>query len=295
MLILIAKLLATISLPMLATVLWKIRSRAAWACVIAALAAIVIYSLVRIPLSDYVINTPLFLPDGFPFPPRITVQSVAIALVYGTARESIQWLIMRVNAAKLKTWQDGVLFGFSYAAAAVVPELTKYAERRLILAAVGLKTTPSVGNQTRFEVIASLGDLPLEMVIDHLGRALPWAAVFYFFFEWSLVPIILNVGTSLAVLYSVRQRKAWPFVAAILCYMILTIADTSVSFTYRSFVELVRSSEILSYIFSFIGARGSQIALPFIFLVPTILAILPSLALALYMRKALIRTQEEQS
>ena len=297
MLILIAKLLAPISLPLLATVLWKIRSRAPWACAIAALAAIVIYSLVRIPLWEYVIHTPLILPDGYQFPPRITVQTVAIAFIYGTVRESIQWLIMRFKAAKLIAWQDGVLFGFTYAAAAVVPKLVEYFERQLIRTAVGLGTPPPVGNQTRFEMIASLRERPLEMVIDQINRELPWGAVFISFFQWSVAPIVFNVGTSLAVLYSVRQRKAWPFGAAILCYMTVTIASSSglqIS-TFHAVKELVESSEILVYIFSSMSARASEILLLSIVQLPTLLAILPSLALALYMRKAFIRTRNQQS
>lgn len=297
MLTLVAKLLAATSLPVLATVLWKIRSRAAWACAVAALAAIVIYSLVRIPLWEYVIHTPLILPDGYQFPPRITVQSVAIAFIYGTVRESIQWLIMRFRAAKLITWQDGVLFGFTYAAAAVVPKLIGYFETPLIRAAVGLGTTPPVGNQTRFEMIASLRELPLEMVIDQIEHELPWDAVFLLFFQWSVVSIVLNVGTSLAVLYSVRERKAWPFGAAILCYMTVTIASSSglQMSTFHAVKELVESSEILVYIFSSMSARASEILLLSVVQLPTLLAILPSLALALYMRKAFIRTRKQQS
>lgn len=297
MLILIAKFLAIFSLPVLAAILWKIRSRAAWACAIAALAAIAIYSFVRIPLGDFVLNTSLFFPDGFPNPSQITVHSVAVAFVFGTVRESIQWLIMRLKVTKLRAWQDGVLFGFTYAAAAVVLDLIAFSQRQLMRTAVGLGTTPSVGNQTRFEAIVSLRELPLEMVIDDISRALPWGAVFYLFFERSLVPIVLNVGTSLAILYSVRQRKAWPFGAAILCYMIVTIVRTSGSamFAQRALMELVRSSEFLSYIFSFIGGRGAQIFLQSTVLWPAVLAILPSLALALYIRRAFIRNQEEHS
>ena len=299
MLILIAKLLAATSLPLLATVLWKIRSRAAWACAIAALAAIVIYSLVRIPLWEYVVTTPLLLPEGYQFPPRITVQSVAIAFIYGTVRESIQWLIMRFRAAKLITWQDGVLFGFTYAAAAVVPRLIEYFERQLIRTAVGLGTTPPVGNQTPFEMIASLRERPLEMVIDQIVLALPWGAVILLFFQWSIIPMVFNVGTSLAVLYSVRQRKAWPFGAAILCYMTVTIASSSglENLAFHAVRELAKSSEseILSYIFSSMSGIGSDILHLSVLLLPTLLATLPSLALALYMRKSFIRTRKQQS
>ena len=176
MLILIAKILAAIILPVLATVLWKIRSRAAWACAAGALAALAIYSLAKIPLWDYVINTPLLLPDGFPLPRRFTVQSVAAVFVYGTVRESIQWLIMRFKGAKLRTWQDGVLFGLTYAAGAVVPELIEFFDRQLYLTAIGLETISPIGNHTQSEVIASLRELPLEMVVDDISRSVPWEA-----------------------------------------------------------------------------------------------------------------------
>ena len=90
MLELVAKLLVVICLPVTAAIVWKIRTRATWVCLVFAFGAIIIYEFALIPLVPVV--EPLAVRSvGNPFV-KVWPYVVSLGIIYGFLREGIRWL-----------------------------------------------------------------------------------------------------------------------------------------------------------------------------------------------------------
>ncbi|MCY3903535.1 MAG: hypothetical protein OXF76_10270 [Caldilineaceae bacterium] len=110
---------------------------------------------------------------------------------------------------------------------------------------------------------------------------------------------MLYVSMALATVYSVRRRVAWPLFAAILAY-IATVMMQAIAPEYRFtntlnslLIALLESETTQPFMISFIfrmGDENVQTLHGLLTLAPAIVAALPSLVLALYLRKAFIRT-----
>ncbi|MDE0430187.1 MAG: hypothetical protein OXH98_10460 [Caldilineaceae bacterium] len=118
----------------------------------------------------------------------------------------------------------------------------------------------------------------------------------------SIASGMLYVGMALATVYSVRHRAVWPVFAAILAYMVTVIMQAIApehrfSHTISSLLfTLLESETTRPFVASFmvrIGNENMQTLHGFLALAPTIVAALPSLVLALYLRKAFIRASSE--
>ena len=289
-----------VSLPVLAAIFWKRRTRIPWTGAYAALAAATIFALLKIPISEYIRPLPfLSLKDPNDLQ-QLAIHSTTISLIYGTTRESVRWLIMRHPAARMTTWQAGILFGLAYTAAAAAFNLLQLLYWNAAIAAYNLG---AITNQdpyiTPFQILSSLTDAPLKLIIAEINADFPPFTMLAYFLRWGIVPTALNIGTSLAILYSVHQRKAWPYFAAIACYAAVDGLQLFLRhiLTFSKIVEFIHSHQLLSEITSWFNDQVLTFILfdfnPLNFIIP----ILPPLALALliYLRRALIQTQSDNT
>ena len=193
----------------------------------------------------------------------------------------------------MKIWRDAILFGFAYITIATAMNTWRTLERYLIIAVdtLGLQPKP---NAMPIEMIASLRQAPLSTVAATVNEKLPLGAMIYRNIEYNVPSLLLNFGTTLAILYSVRQRKIWPFAAAVTCYALVKLPGQTMFQTqsYLYFLELTRSNENAGYIlgglYDLIGGRLFLI----ITTLPSVLAALPALALGLYVRKTMAAAEQ---
>lgn len=286
MLILLAKLLIPPLIPLAGTIIWKRYARATWVPVTAALAAATIYSLVRIPLREYVWLNPSFFPAEFGLAPALGPRVIAVALIYGAARGTVQWLIMGTQAAGMKTWRDAVLFALAYTTAATTVSTWNSLESLLVRAVIILELIPRAGPLMPIEMIASLRQAPLSLVVEIVNARFPLRGVPIRAVDLNLSSLLLNFGISLAILYSVRRRKIWPFAAAVIGYAFVTLTPTlMLGWSLHSVRGLASSNIIAGKIISLLyDLLGDYLGVLLYFL-PAILGALPALALGLYIRK----------
>ena len=174
----------------------------------------------------------------------------------------------------------------------------KTSESHAIDAAYKLETIGDrYPNVSKFEILTSLNDAPLDLVVTEITNKIPWIAVPAYALDWTIVPIIFNIGTGLAVLYGVRQRKLWPILPAIVCHAAQRELDLYIhlALSYRNVVEFISSYKLLSDFAGWIGNDASILLFFGMNPISYILPALPSLALALYFRKALIHSQSDKT
>ena len=296
--LLLLKSFAMVSLPVLAAIFWKRRTRIPWTGAYAALAAATIFALLKIPISEYIRPLPfLSLKDPNDLQ-QLAIHSTTISLIYGTTRESVRWLIMRHPAARMTTWQAGILFALVYTTAAAAFNLLRIFKWWTMIAAYESGIFTAEGPvPTAYQVLLSLKDVPLDRLATAIDNAFPLLAILSYSLRWSIVPTALNVGTSLAVLYSVSQRKAWPFFAAIACYAAIDGVQLFLThiLSYRKIVEFISSSQLLLDITEWMNPTIFSVLFlsfnPLNYILPT----LPGLALALHFGRALIRSQSDET
>ena len=88
--------------------------------------------------------------------------------------------------------------------------------------------------------------------------------------EWSIPLIAFNVGTSLAVLLSVRRRQAWPFLLAVL-FVVVHAIPSALAWPLRPVLEWAGV------------ARWYSLGLGYILL--NFIAVLPPIWFTLYLRR----------
>ena len=281
-----------ISPPTLAAIIWQRRNHIPWTAAYAALVAAAIYALLRIPINEYIRPLPfLSLKDPNDFQ-QVAIQSATIALTYGTIRESVRWLIMRHPAARMTTWQAGILFGLVYTAAFATLNMIRIVKWYALRAAYELETFTNYDpNIPHYEILFSLKNAPLQQITASISPAFDPATMIAYSLRWGIVPTALNIGISLAILYSVRHRKAWPFFAAIACFATVDAIQLLLQYnlTYRKIVEFIASYQFLSDITQWMNPTIFSILFlgfnPLTYILPA----LPCLALALYFQKQIQR------
>ena len=292
-----AKLLAMICLPITIAFLWKRATRTAWICLYAALGAATINAIARIPLGQFVTNSSYLMQDalkGY----IITFEFALVWLIYALVRESIRWLVLRYPGATIKTWREGVLFGLSYSAIATIFSIPKLLYQPIIQTAYDFDAISTTEVTPHYRIFISLAQTtPFPQVADTLNDRIPWVLALVIALKYSLIPIIFNVGTSLAVLYSVRHKKAWPFAAALFCYIVI-IPPGSIGMSMK-INEIIKATPILSAFFGSLYEFSRPLGLlPFALILdlfPYLPALLPPLALTLYIRKVMANTQAQKT
>lgn len=258
MITLVAQLSSVVALPVVAVIVWQRRTGAAWKTLLSVLFAFAVYNTARIPIGEQV--TPYFnhlagreIWGIIPFMiSGVPTYWIPQSLFYGLFRESVRWLTFRYVAKSVQFWQDGVLFGIGYSCLAAV---------LLIWGSSSAQTGVSEWDPSSFVARAM-------MLKDDYN----WIRAVVEAWRYGVTDVILNAGTSLAVLYSVRRRKVWFLLAAALLHILPPVARF-VSISHVPPVKLLfpwRSYFIVLW-FEFVG----------------IVAVLPALWLIFHLRKPL--------
>lgn len=256
MIVLVAKFLLIIGIHIAIIVVWKMRTGAAWSALLFALIAFIIHYFGRIPLTQLVM-------------PHIDLSDIDLILKipaslfpqwfsYGLFREAVRWLTFRYLATGLQFWRDGVMFGIGYTTIAMLLMLWGLLSEQTI--EPGL-TPPSLFRRAMI-----------------LKDSFLWVTAIILAWQWSIPTMIVNVGTSLAVLFSVRQRQAWPLLAAVLIYVLQHAAPWFAVLYYIPDVQIGGLERILI----------STFWREFIIFIAT----LPALCLIFLLRKPLGRTTQ---
>ena len=257
MLELVAKLLVVICLPVTATIVWKIRTRATWVCLVFAFGAIIIYEFALIPLVSVV--EPLTVRSvGNPFV-KVWPYVVSLGIIYGFLREGIRWLLMRFAVRTVWSWEEGVFFGICYSVLTILFTLGK-----------------------RVDTTITVNELwHPSQIIPHLNDHYFWMKVLVGVWEWSIPLIAFNVGTSLAVLLSVRRRQTWPFLIAVL-FVVVYAMPSALVWPLKPVLEWAGV------------ARGYSLGLGYNLL--QFIAVLPPIWFTLYLRRTgFLASQVESS
>lgn len=213
---LIAKLTLIIGLHLAITVIWQKRTGAAWSVLIFALVAFVVHYLARIPLREQI--APLLGlqagPAHWGVPAEVWGLPVMVwgiptfliprYLFFGLFREAVRWLTFRYVATSVQSWRDGVLFGIGYTCFAMLLRLWTLLSEQTV--------EPGLVPPSLIARIMILKD-------DFL-----WEQALSLTWQYGVSNMIFNVGTSLAVLFSVRRRQVWPLLIAALLHVLIPVA-----------------------------------------------------------------------
>ena len=196
MITLIAKLFMVVGLHIAITIVWQKRTGAAWRALLFALVAFFIHFFARIPLAQQV--APYF--DQLDGRMVLGVYTPLIPqwLLFGLFREGIRWATFRFLATSVQSWRDGVMFGIGYSSIA------------FLLMLWGL-----LAPQTIDPGLVPASPIRRDLLLDDL---FVWEHAIFLAWHLVILVMILNVGTSLAVLYSVRRRQVWPLLVAVVIY-----------------------------------------------------------------------------
>ena len=289
-----AKLLTVFILPAFVTILWKYLTRSSWNCALAAAAAALIFAIARRPIRDPYLHTLIGIDRttlDFVFGPHTLIAG----FIFGAVAITIQWLIIRTKFSKTHTWQNAVLFGLAYTTTEAVIAVAMWLEWTIKDTARAFETVPPLSYVTLREAITALRPIPLEAVLNQMQNEFYWRHMHDAIWRESIAPGMLYVGMALAAVYSVRHRAVWPVFAAILAYMV-TVIMQAIAPEHRAihiFYALLFSSKTAILFIARLGDQNLQILFDHLELVPAIVAALPSLVLALYLRKAFIRASSE--
>ena len=222
MLILTAKLLSTVALPLLALAAWQRHSRTVRASIIAAIAMIVLYNLIKWPLETYVETTD-FLAPHLLFPIRqVTAITAASYLFYALLRQSFQWLMFRHAFKGINTTSDCIVYGLVYSILAITISVWNLLERFITHIAYDIKEFPRDMTPNLLQILQRLTEAPLDFTISRLNVQLDWTFAGFALANWTIPAMIFHVSITLALIYSVRHHKAWPFAATVLAYTLLS-------------------------------------------------------------------------
>ena len=272
MLILAAKFLVIVGLPIAAALIWQRHTRAAWSCVFFAFAAFVF---------NYVATwTPGYTLSGYTPLSRSVISLVSPSLAdsiwaqylgwpslmvnglfYGLISVGVRWLLLRFLAVTVRSWEEGILFGLGYSVA-------------IILARHGRE----VLRQYRIKNIVAPPHTSDDMIVI-LNDAYQWDSTLFAVSHWMITTVPFAVGISLAVLFSVRRRQIWLFLAAILLY----IMGTAVQGKAQEAVREVRT--IIYPVLVWVGIPGPWLS-PAALLLMFCLASLPALWLTFRLRSS---------
>ncbi|MCY4410667.1 MAG: hypothetical protein OXC27_09385 [Caldilineaceae bacterium] len=281
------KMLVALSPSIAALVFWKIKTKPAWACAFAALGVFSIYNLLdphfSLLLQKYTSLEFNFFPAvGFP-----ELSRIILGLSYGAAREGIKWLVMSLPFTKINRWQDAVFFGLTYAGIIALENLRWQTLGALVRGHISLEVVTSNNpSQPLLEILFNPGRETLAATVEEILTQFSWwPQVGIWVLNWHASDMIMNVGTSLAVFYSVKARKVWPAAAAALCMSTAYLVKFSTQMLVtRDFLIAVYSNfPPLQWLDTFsVGNTTYVLMIITIQILKDMLAVLPALLLGLY-------------
>ena len=196
MLYIVLRILLMFALPIATAVIWKISTQSRWSSLFFAFGAFAINSL----MINFVF-TPLLSPADSSFSPAWFLTS----LLFGLTREGIRWLVIFYLAKKIRSWEEGVMFGIGYNIASILY----------------LK-----GDLAYFAVLES--DIFPNAFITafmHLYYLSVWPFMTMWVWSWGVDLLIFNVGTSLVVLFSVMHRDLRLLLIPITLYLLRAVLE----------------------------------------------------------------------
>ena len=213
----LAKISLVTALPIAIIVVWKKRTNAHWItllfCVIAFAVNFLAQSLLSETIFDLVYHDaldPILVFIAYHSNATIFFPWVLDAFIFGLIREGGRWLILRFSTAKVRLWQDGILFGIAYSYLALLFRLEQHFGN----------ISPSHWNQIKNSIVE---------IVNWLNWTYHPFAVWYFPVLWIITLLFFNVVTSVLVLASVQQRKIRYLLIAIAVYIIYINAPPAMS------------------------------------------------------------------
>lgn len=199
MMVLAAKLLLIVAPPLVIAAAWQKRTGAAWTAILFALVAFTVHYFARIPLTNYV--SPYFDQMFTPMVLGVFVSLYPKWFILGLFRACVWWLMIRYVAKNMRAWRNGVMFGVSYTICTML-----------------LTLWTILSQQT-----TSLGLVPSSIIqrVMILEDDFHWIRAMSLAWQFGVIIMILNVGTSLAVLSGVRRRQARLLLVAALLYVLI--------------------------------------------------------------------------
>ena len=278
MIIILLKLLSTLTLPILACIIWQRRTSAAWSVAGFALLEVAVNTAISQAIRPLIINSPFFFSSDMLLGKRFVAGVLTLLLVYGVIRFGIPLLVFRFVAKNVHTWKDGVLYGLTRAVFAGLVSHGLIIRRELWL----LTFAPNGPLPDDASVLNTIKDLSIDDAIEILQSLYRWRTILIRVIDMGSTPIVFGVAASVAILYSIRQKKVWPLAAAFACYYVVAEAP-------------FKLQEIM-----FITDNIGKLQLPFIRYdhllfsiryIPVFLALIPSIFLIVHVRKRMESTQ----
>ncbi|MXY96008.1 MAG: YhfC family intramembrane metalloprotease [Caldilineaceae bacterium SB0664_bin_27] len=185
--------------PLVIAVAWQKRTGAAWTTLLFALVAFSVHYFARSPLVKYV--SPYFDQMFTPMVLGVFISLYPKWFIFGLFRACVWWLTFRYVATNVLAWRDGVLFGIAYTTLAILVTLWTLLSQQTT--DFGL-APPSI-----FRKAMILKD-------DFL-----WMQATILAWNYGVILMAFNVGTSLVILFGVRRRQVWPLLVAALLYILI--------------------------------------------------------------------------
>ena len=291
MIILFTKLLALISPQILCITLAKLLTPTTWRTVIVGSAATALYLIIRTPIRMIAREFPEIQMQAL-MGEVITVHFVLLWLAYSVTKQAMLWSIFRHPKSPVKTWQDTLVFAFSYSATAAIITLPTRFRKVILHIAHDFETISTSEYTSLYGQIVSLKTIPTRILEDRLNQDIPWRSIFSLMPEYSFLPLAISLATALGVLYSIHTKKIWPIIAATFLH-ILTAPVYSFGLGMWVWEEMRKEGvvgQIASTIFDLtFWINGNTIPFLIIHHLPGLLLFIPTIAFAIYIIRQMNR------
>lgn len=206
----IIAMLATFAVPIVAAIVWRTRTHTNWSSLFWGFGVFAAHNLIREllgqPFTQLWTSALNDLGVILPFTSTFWLHVMLNSLPHAILREGIRWLMFRYVATHIQSWKQGVMFALGYSILAALFQIGDY-------------VTSFDADLLRFRY--SL----IETLTILRGRPAPWWQILLFLWHTGVLSTVFNVGTSLAVLLSVRRRAVWLLLAAILWTIVFSTAS----------------------------------------------------------------------
>ena len=291
MLILYAKLLSTIAIPLLLLILWQRYSKATWSLTGFALAEAAITMTAMRVAQPYLSYHPFFLTDAALMGERWDVGVLTLPLVYGFIRLLPPLLIFLFVAKDMRSWKEAVFYGIARTLFAI-PISYGVQIYRIFWRITYAQQEPPDPQQSEFiSVLQTIKELPTFRTVDELNFIYTWERLVYEVTFTNFTIIALSIAIATALLYAVRHKKMWPLAAALACYYLMVESPLKLSET-PAVITAIRDTPLLGSILA--NLHYNTIALIFRY-TPSLLASVPSALLAIHIRKRMSDTHIPQT
>ena len=207
-------LLALFGFPVASVVLCQKLTRSHWNILLFALGAFAVNYLLQ-QLLDPLFT--MFLERAIPrirLPYQVMgfLPWIVTYFFFGMLREGTRWTILRYAATNVRSWHDGIMFGIAYGSAVMVVMIGQHVYATL--EHTGL-FTPTL------ELLVRGGSKPsFNEIVEALRNGYFWQITLLLILAWGVSSMAFNVGTCLAVVFSVQRRSVFYYLAAVALFVV---------------------------------------------------------------------------